>query len=111
MKLNRKKCKGLHLWKNNFMHECWLGADLLVRRSGVQDAPHEPGVCPCDQEGQWCPGIHLEDHFQQTMGADPAPLLCSGEATSGVLCPVLCSTVQERHEGPGVGPVEDYKDD
>lgn len=30
-------------------------------------------------------------------GSEPPPLLSPGEASPGVLCPVLCSSVQERH--------------
>lgn len=38
------------------------------------------------------------DHWQQVLGADSAPLFSPGEATSGLLCPVLGSvqhTVRE----------------
>lgn len=54
MKLNWKKCQGLHLGKNNLMHQDRLGDDLLVRGPGEQGATHEQAMCPCDQEGQWC---------------------------------------------------------
>lgn len=40
----------------------------------------------------------------------PPPLLCRGEATSRVLCPFLCSPVQERHGNSGWNPVESYRD-
>ncbi|KAJ7399981.1 rna-directed dna polymerase from mobile element jockey-like [Pitangus sulphuratus] len=42
---------------------------------------------------------------------DPGPLLSSTEATSGVLCPVLGSSVQERHGLPGLGAEGGNKDD
>ena len=37
-------------------------------------------------------------------------LLCSGEAVTGVLCPVLHSTVQERQEPTGESPAEGWED-
>jgi len=48
------------------------------------------------QESQWDPGVHQEECGQQDEGGSPSPLHCPGEASSGVLCPVLGSPVQER---------------
>ncbi|KAJ7395818.1 hypothetical protein BTVI_151141 [Pitangus sulphuratus] len=46
---------------------------------------------------------------QQVRGDDPPPLLSPGEATSGILCPFLGSSVQERQGDTGQYPVEDTK--
>ena len=64
--------------------------------SGGQHVGHEPAVCLCGQEDQWYPGVHYKECGQQVKGGDPPALLCPGEATSGVLCPVLGFSVQER---------------
>jgi len=37
------------------------------------------------------------EHHQEVEGRDHSPQLSTGEATSGVLCPILCSPIQERH--------------
>ena len=63
---------------------------------GGRQADQEPAVCPGCQEGQWDPGVHQEECGQQVEGGSPSPLLCPSEASSGVLCPVLGSPVQER---------------
>ena len=63
---------------------------------GGRQVNHEPAVCPGCQEGQWDPGVHQEECGQQGEGGSPPPLLSPSEASSGVLCPVLGSPVQER---------------
>jgi len=42
---------------------------------------------------------------------DPAPLLCVVEASSGVLCPDVESSVQEKHGPVGACPEEGRKND
>jgi len=46
---------------------------------------------------------------QQAKGCDPPVLFCPGEATSGVLHPVLGSSDQERQGSPGESPVEGHR--
>jgi len=48
---------------------------------------------------------------QQVEGGDPAPLLLSGESSSGVLCPALEPLAQEGHGPAGAGPEEGHKND
>jgi len=52
------------------------------------------------------PGLHEKMHDQQVKGDDPAPLLCTGEASPGVLHPDVESAVQERHRPVEVCPEE-----
>ena len=66
------------------MYQYSLGSDLLERSNPEKD-----------QENWWNPGMHQEDS-QQVEGGDLPPLLCPDETTSGVLGPVLDSSVQER---------------
>ena len=56
-------------------------------------------------------GLHQEKHGQQVGGGDPAPLLCSGETSPGVLRPALEPPAQEGHGAIGAGPEEGHKND
>ena len=42
------------------------------------------------------PGLHQKMGDQQVRGGDPAPLLCAGVASLGVLYPDVESSVQKR---------------
>ena len=44
----------------------------------------------------WDPEVHQEECGQQVEGGSPSPLHFPSKASSGVLCPVLGSPVQER---------------
>lgn len=48
--------------------------------------------------------------IQQTEGGDYSPLFNTGEATSGVLCPVLGSPVQGTHGHAELSPVKGHRD-
>jgi len=55
----------------------------------------KPVMCPCSPESQPDPGLHQKKRGQQGEGGDPAPPLCAGEASPGILYPDVESSVQE----------------
>ena len=78
--------------------------------TGRQQADHEPVMCPCGKGSQQNPGLCQKGGQKQVKGGDPSPLFSTGEATSGVLCPSLGSSVQERHGATGASPAQGHKD-
>ena len=75
------------------------------------EAGHDPAMCPCSPESQQYLGLHPKNSGQQVKGGDPAPPLCAGEASPGVLCPDVESSVQERRGPVGEHPEEGHKND
>ena len=66
MRFNEGK-SSTFLRRNNHIHQCMLGTHILESSfeegegpgcPGGQQVGHEPVVCSCGQEGQWCPGVH-----------------------------------------------------
>ena len=53
----------------------------------------------------------LEGGWSVGQRGSPAPLLCPGETTPGILCPVLGLSVQEGQGTVGESPVQGNKDD
>ena len=68
-------------------------------------------MCLHSPESQLHPGLHQKKCGQQGDGGDPASLLCTGEASTGVLCPDVQSSVQEMHGPVGAHPEEEHKND
>ena len=68
-------------------------------------------MCPCGQESQLEPGVHLKERGQQIKGGDPPPLLCPGETSPGILYLVLGFPVQKRQGSPGESPAVGHRDD
>lgn len=86
-------------WGSPTREQLWAGGP---ERLGWQ-VGHELAVNPCGQEGQWDPGLPQEECGQQAKRGDlPSPK----EATSGVLWPLLGSSVQGRQHAAGEGLAE-----
>ncbi|CAM5076581.1 unnamed protein product [Eretmochelys imbricata] len=82
------------------------------RGDSGREAGYESTVCPCCQEGQWHFRMYKrEDVCQQIEGRDHSPLFDTGEASSGVLCPVLGPTLQEGCGEIGESPAKGNKND
>ena len=99
MRFNKAKLKVLHLGhgKSPTINTSWGWSTALPKRTWGHwwmAAGHEPAVC---SESQSYPGLHPKQRGQQGKGGDPAPLLCAGETSPGVLHPDVKSSVQERH--------------
>jgi len=68
-------------------------------------------MCPHSPENQSIPGLHQKKHGQKVKGSDPAPLLCTGEASPGVLHPGVEFSLQERYRSGGAHPKESHRND
>ena len=58
-------------------------------------AGHEPAMCSCSPENQLYPRLFQKKCGQQVKGSDPAPLLYTGETSTGVLYLNVESSVRE----------------
>jgi len=63
----------------------WLST-TVPKRTGGWEAGHEPGLWSFSPERQLYLGLHQKKYGQQSEGGDPTPLPCTGEASPGVLC-------------------------
>lgn len=116
MEFNKKKCKALHLARNNAEHQYVLEADWLQQLS--RKGSESPGRQQADREtvrsrskgGQQTPGQHYDKHCQHVGGGDLSKLITC-EATPGVLGLVLGSPVQERDGLTGLSPAKGHNSD
>ena len=83
----------------------------ILGGTGGWHAGHEPAMCPHSPGSQCYPGLHQKKHGQQVKGGDPAPLLCTGVTSPGVLHPDVESSIQERHRSVVAGLEEGHKND
>ncbi|KAJ7413307.1 hypothetical protein WISP_92232 [Willisornis vidua] len=88
MKLNKGKCRILHLEQGNLGFSFRLGNEVLESSATERDLEvlincklNMSQQCPGSQEGQLCPGGHQAKHHQLVEGHDCPALLCSGAAS------------------------------
>ncbi|GAB0202747.1 mitochondrial enolase superfamily member 1 [Grus japonensis] len=90
-KFNKDKCRVLHLGKDNPRHQYRLGVDLLGSSSVEKDL----GVLVDNKLSMRQQSTFVGEKANGLLGCIKKSMasrcLCPGEATSGVLCPVLGS--------------------
>ncbi|TRZ13941.1 hypothetical protein HGM15179_013162 [Zosterops borbonicus] len=100
LKFNKANCRVLHLGRKNLMDQYGLGTYVLENSSVGKDL----GVLVDLVLSQQCVLVARNDkgvlgfkekHCQQAGEGHPVALLSPGEGTSGELCPILGSSVQE----------------
>lgn len=101
--------------KNNHTHQYRLVSDLLEGGSAEEDLSllvdnRLARSQKCASVAKKVSGILRCIKKSKGKGGDPLPLLCSGEDTSGVLCPVLRSPVQEIQIRESSGELKDDED-
>ncbi|PKU34757.1 hypothetical protein llap_14938 [Limosa lapponica baueri] len=97
MQLNKRKCEFLHLGKNNSIHHYilivdWLESSMAEKNLGilVDTKLNMSQQCDLVAKDTGILGCY-EKCFHQIQGGSSSPQLSIGEATPGVLCPVLSS--------------------
>lgn len=65
----------------------------------------------CSKGNQWDAGLYQQKHHQQRQKSHLSNLLNSGQATGGIMCSVLVSTIQKRCEQSGKRPKKGHRDD
>ena len=117
-KFNKSKCKILHLGQGNPHYQyklederidyCSAKKDLGVLVDRKLDMSQKCALA--SQKAKSILGCIKKKRGKQGEEG-PAPLLCTAEASPGVLHPDVESSVQERHGPDGVHPEEGHKND
>ena len=113
MRLNKARCKALHLGRGNHWYQYGLGDE------GIESSPAKKdlGIVVDERLGmshQCVLTARILGCIKTSVGSKSRevilpPLLCSGETPRGVLHPALKPPAQERHGAVGVGSEEGSK--
>lgn len=103
--IESRRCQRSSEWQHNI-----LGYWPLLGTVLTPGGQHRPSTWPCATDHS--PRRPAITACCEVMRGGPAPLLSPGsEATSGVLWPVLVSSVHGRHGAPRASPEEGNEDD